>query len=184
VCADRAASAGCGGVTYATIDNGTAWATHCDVVTSVDRAARRITAIGGNVSDRVKAKTFQLDAQGFLLPQQPNETCRLFAVVKVRDGTGTQRELEDDELQEESLVRAVRLNSSYAGAVHWPGHRAATGLAGVTGSPPTSAAFARAIARWQRRRGLTPDGVVGPDTGDEVSRVLGGRGVPPSDPPG
>ncbi|MEJ2886324.1 DUF2272 domain-containing protein [Actinomycetospora aeridis] len=182
VCADREGSAGCGGVTYATIDNGTAWPTHCDVVTSVDRAARRITAIGGNVGDRVKVKSFDLDAQGFLLPQQPGERCRMFAVVKVRDGTATQRELEDTELEEEALARAVRLNSSYSGARGWPGHRAAAGLLG--GASPTSRVFAQTVARWQRRRGLTPDGVVGPDTGEEVSRVLGGVGHPPSEPPG
>jgi hypothetical protein len=182
VCADREGTSGCGGVTYATVDNGTAWATHCDVVTAVDRAARRITAVGGNVSDRVKVKTFDLDAQGFLLPQQPGERCRLYAVVKVRDGTATQRELEDTELEEEALVRAVRLNASYAGARDWPGHRAAAGLlgAGTSGGAP----FARAVARWQRRRGLAPDGVVGPDTGHEMSRVLGGVGHAPADPPG
>lgn len=87
VCADRDGGGGCGGVTYATIDNGTAWSTHCDVVTAVDRAGRKLTAVGGNVSQSVKAKTIAIDAQGFVVPQQSGQTCRYFAILKVRDGT-------------------------------------------------------------------------------------------------
>jgi hypothetical protein len=64
----RRSNGRCGGVTHATIDNGTAWSTHRDLVLSTDRAARKLTVVDGNVSDSVKDKAVAIDAQGFVVP--------------------------------------------------------------------------------------------------------------------
>ncbi|WP_405907345.1 DUF2272 domain-containing protein [Streptomyces sp. NBC_00828] len=177
VCADRDNGAGCGGVTYATIDNGTAWSTHCDVVTAVDRAGRKLTAVGGNVSQSVKAKTIAIDGQGFVVPQQSGQTCRYFAILKVRDGTTSQREAGPAApatvLDPDATARAIRLNTSYATALRWGEHLdAVTRLIASPGSTPADVTFARAVAQWQRDRGLTPDGVIGPDSWIEMVKVI------------
>ncbi|MFI0240426.1 DUF2272 domain-containing protein [Streptomyces sp. NPDC016845] len=179
VCADRDGGGGCGGVTYATIDNGTAWSTHCDVVTAVDRPGRKLTAVGGNVSDSVKAKTIALDAQGFVVPQQSGQTCRYFAILKVRDGAPPASQQESGPtdsaavLDPDAVVRAIRLNTSYASALRWDGHADAIArLIASPGSAPADATFAHAVARWQRGRGLTPDGVLGPDSWIEMAKVI------------
>jgi len=179
VCADRDGGGGCGGVTYATVDNGTAWSTHCDVVTAVDRAGRKLTAVGGNVSDSVKAKTIAIDAQGFVVPQQPGQTCRYFAIVKVREDTPSAPRQESGPAapatvpDPDATARAIRLNTSYATALHWSEHLdAITRLIASPGSTPADVTFAHAVAQWQRGRGLTPDGVVGPDSWIEMVKVI------------
>ncbi|WP_405639599.1 DUF2272 domain-containing protein [Streptomyces sp. NBC_00019] len=179
VCADRDSGGGCGGVTYATIDNGTAWSTHCDVVTAVDRTGRTLTAVGGNVSQSVKAKTIAIDAQGFVVPQQSGQTCRYFAILKVRDGTPPAPQQEAGPavlatlLDPDGTARAVRLNTSYATALRWGEHlHAITRLIAAPGSTPSDAAFAHAVAVWQRGRGLTPDGAVGPDSWIEMAKMI------------
>ncbi|WP_416960412.1 DUF2272 domain-containing protein [Streptomyces sp. Agncl-13] len=179
VCADRDGGSGCGGVTYATVDNGTAWSTHCDVVTAVDRAGRKLTAVGGNVSDSVKAKTIAIDAQGFVVPQQSGQTCRYFAIVKVREGTPSAPQQESGPaapatvLDPDATARAIRLNTSYATALRWSEHLdAITRLIASPGSTPADVTFAHAVAQWQRGRGLTPDGVVGPDSWIEMVKVI------------
>ncbi|NGO45740.1 DUF2272 domain-containing protein [Streptomyces ureilyticus] len=179
VCADRDGGGGCGGVTYATIDNGTAWSTHCDVVTSVDRVGRKLTAVGGNVSQSVKAKTIAIDAQGFVVPQQSGQTCRYFAILKVRDGTPSTSQQESGPaapatvLDPDAAARAIRLNTSYAPALRWGEHLdAITRLTASPGSTPADATFANAVAQWQRGRGLTPDGVIGPDSWIEMVKVI------------
>ncbi|MFY0618573.1 DUF2272 domain-containing protein [Shimia sp.] len=45
---------------------------HSDIVVSVDLAAKKITTIGGNVSNSVKAKTVQLDADNKLVDRREN----------------------------------------------------------------------------------------------------------------
>ncbi|NGO08416.1 DUF2272 domain-containing protein [Streptomyces sp. HC44] len=179
VCADRDGGGGCGGVTYATIDNGTAWSTHCDVVTAVDRTGRKLTAVGGNVSQSVKAKTITIDAQGFVVPQQSGQSCRYFAILKVRDGTpsATQQEAgpvaPTPVLDPDAMTRAIRLNTSYATALRWSERLdAITRLISSPGATPADVTFANAVAQWQRGRGLTPDGVIGPDTWIEMVKVL------------
>ncbi|WP_210587979.1 DUF2272 domain-containing protein [Streptomyces sp. GESEQ-35] len=179
VCADRDGGGGCGGATYATIDNGTAWSTHCDVVTAVDRTGRRLTAVGGNVSQSVKAKTIAIDAQGFVVPQQSGQTCRYFAILKVRDGTPSPPQQESGPaasvtvLDPDATARAVRLNTSYATAMRWGEHLdAITRLIASPGSTPADVTFAHAVARWQRGRGLTPDGAIGPDSWIEMVKVI------------
>ncbi|WP_136658039.1 DUF2272 domain-containing protein [Nitratireductor sp. XY-223] len=42
---------------------------HSDIVVSVDAGAKKITAIGGNVSNSVKDKKLKIDANGLLLPR-------------------------------------------------------------------------------------------------------------------
>jgi hypothetical protein len=175
VCADRPTGDQCGGVTYATIDNGTAWPTHCDVVTAVDRAGRKLTAVGGNVSNSVKAKTITTDAQGFVVPAQPGQTCRYFAILKVRATPAAPQQESGPAvaLDADALARAVRLNTSYASALRWGGYvDAISRLIIAPGSTPLDTSFALAVARWQRGRGLTPDGVIGPDAWTEMARVL------------
>ena len=164
VCADREMDGRCGGVTYATVDNGTAWSTHCDVVTAVDRAARRLTVVGGNVSHSVKGKLVEIDAQGFVVPQQASQTCRYFAVLKLRDGVPATQE---ETLDEDGATRANRLNTSYASALGWSAH-----LPAIRRLLPPGVPFARAVARWQHGRGLTADGVIGPDCWDDMRKVL------------
>lgn len=45
-----------------------AYSSHCDVVTKVDRAAKTVTTIGGNLGDSVMEKVWKTDASGKLLP--------------------------------------------------------------------------------------------------------------------
>ena len=173
VCADRESNGRCGGVTYATIDNGTAWSTHCDVVLSVDRAARKLTVVGGNVSNSVKDKTVAIDAQGFVVPAQAGQSCRYYAILKVRDTATTPQREAAAELAPDTLTRAVRLNASYATLLGWGRHVTAIGhLVGSPAATPADTAFAHAIARWQRGRGLAADGVLGPDCWADVAKVL------------
>ena len=44
------------------------YSSHCDVVTKVDRAAKTVTTIGGNLGDTVMEKVWKTDANGKLLP--------------------------------------------------------------------------------------------------------------------
>ena len=176
VCADRTSHGHCGGVTYATIDNGTAWSTHCDVVLAVDRAARKLTVAGGNVSDSVKDKTVAIDAQGFVVPAQAGQSCRYYAILKVRDVSAGPRQEAPVALHPDALARAVRLNTSYAPQLGWDRHLPT--IATVIAAPepsPAGTPFAHAVARWQRGRGLAPDGVIGPDSWTDLTRVIAHR---------
>lgn len=167
ICADRKTSGRCNGATYDNIDNGTKWATHCDVVIAVDRANRIVTVVGGNVDQSVKAKRFRLDAQGFLLPKQG---CGHFAVIKVRDvaaGSTTTA------LSGDLLAKATRLNRSYGQSLGWRDRAdAIAGLVGAPGAHTDETRFAQAVAVWQRRQGFTADGIVGPTTWAQLRRLL------------
>ena len=44
------------------------YSSHCDVVTKVDRAAKTVTTIGGNLGDSVMEKVWKTDKDGKLLP--------------------------------------------------------------------------------------------------------------------
>ncbi len=46
---------------------------HCDIVVGVDRGARRLEAIGGNVADSVTMSVLDLDAEGFLVVGRDRE---------------------------------------------------------------------------------------------------------------
>lgn len=178
VCADRETGGRCGGVTYATIDNGTAWSTHCDVVTAVDRAGRKLTVVGGNVSQSVKSKTVAIDARGFVVPQQAGQARRYFAILKVRDTSAAPQQEAGPALvlHPDMLTRAIRLNTSYATAMGWGGRLdAVTRLITAPGSTPAGPAFAHAVARWQQGQGLPADGVIGPDSWAEMARAIDHR---------
>lgn len=51
------------GVTY---DTTSSYASHCDIVSAVDRKKKQVRAIGGNVSDSVKESTYRLNEKGYL----------------------------------------------------------------------------------------------------------------------
>ena len=46
---------------------------HCDIVIGVDRGARRLEAIGGNVADSTTMSVLDLDAEGFLIVARDRE---------------------------------------------------------------------------------------------------------------
>lgn len=79
VVAERQSSAKvpCGSTTYDNVDDGSARATHGDVVIEVRSDA--IDVVGGNVADSVTLKTIKLDPNGFVA--QPNG-CKFFAIMK------------------------------------------------------------------------------------------------------
>lgn len=76
-------------------------------------------------------------------------------------------------LAPDAAARAIRLNTSYAPALRWGEHLdAITRLIASPGSTRSDATFANAVALWQRGRGLTPDGVIGPDSWIEMVKVI------------
>jgi hypothetical protein len=79
VCRDRERDGVCSGTTYANVDDGTPRASHCDVVTFV--GPRGITCVGGNISDSVRSRRYELDDQGFVRAEQGGG-CRCYAIVK------------------------------------------------------------------------------------------------------
>jgi hypothetical protein len=54
---------------------------HCDIVIDVDRVKNRIRTVGGNVGDRVGAKTIKLTPDGFLR-ETAGDGCRWIGVLK------------------------------------------------------------------------------------------------------
>lgn len=143
-----------------------------------DRAGRKLTVVGGNVSQAVKSKTVAIDAQGFVVPQQAGQSGRYFAILKVRAASAApQREAGAAfTLHPDNVTRAIRLNTSYADVMGWGGRLAAiTSLIAAPGAPPAGPAFAHVVARWQRGRGLRADGVVGPDSWTEMARAIDHR---------
>jgi len=61
------------GVTY---DTTSRYASHCDIVSAIDRKKKQIKAIGGNVSDSVNESTYRINNKGFL------EKGKIFVVIK------------------------------------------------------------------------------------------------------
>src|SRR3954447_15144055 len=70
---------------------------------------------------------------------------------------------EEDELSSTALTEAVSDNARYAQLLGWSAHidRIAQ-LLGFTNMTPDMATFTQAMAVWQLRNALKPDGVVGP----------------------
>lgn len=75
--------------------------------------------------------------------------------------------------------KAVTQNRDYMSSLHWQPHfdRIVT-LLGFTNLSPDEATFARAVADWQGRNGLTADGIIGPNTWAKLSTALGLAGPP------
>lgn len=186
LCADRPCrdKAPCNGATYENVDNGHSWCAHCDIVTRVDRAGRTVHVVGGNVSESVKCRKYNLDAQGFVLPHQGR--CGHFAIAKVREtgvagSSGTPPSAGGGGsflrllglLGPDQLAKAMRLNRSYGGRLGW--RNRVDAVARLLGGPQLTldeATFAYAVARWQSAHGLAGDGVLGPDTWAAMRRLL------------
>jgi hypothetical protein len=72
------------------------------------------------------------------------------------------------------LARAAALNPRFGRSLGWISHRPRiAALLGFTASTPDELGFARALALWQQRNGLTPDGILGPRTWARLSPLLG-----------
>jgi hypothetical protein len=81
--------------------------------------------------------------------------------------------------------RAVLRNRYWGRKLGWsPHYDAIARVLGFTDMMPGEQAFAEAVAGWQRARGLTPDGIVGPKTWAALkASVLGGGSAPGPRPP-
>ncbi|MCX4672361.1 DUF2272 domain-containing protein [Streptomyces sp. NBC_01381] len=185
LCADRPCGPNkpCNGATYDNIDNGHGWCTHGDIVTAVDLARRTVRVVGGNVDQSVHARTYRLDAQGFVLPKQGR--CGHFALIKVRapgsggaaggagaSGLGSVFRL-FGLLPPDALAKAMRLNRSYGERLGWRGR--IDSVARLLGDPQLAGdevRFAHAVAQWQGQHGMAKDGIVGPDTWAALRRLL------------
>src|SRR4051812_48581776 len=86
---------------------------------------------------------------------------------------------EEDELSSASRKEGVSDNTRYAQLLGWSAHidRIAQ-LLGFTNMTPDIATFTQAMAVWQSRNGLKPDGVLGPVTWGTVQRALGIAAAP------
>ena len=85
----------------------------------------------------------------------------LFGVDELDEG----EEEFDYFLSARKVNRAVRLNRRYARRLGWQKYRdRIVRLLRFTNDTTNKRAFAQAVARWQRRQGLTADGIIGPNT--------------------
>ena len=93
----------------------------------------------------------------------------------------TTEELEQDELTATNLTNAVDENRRYAQLLRWSDQydRIAQELLGFTSMTPDMATFTQAVAGWQSRNNLKPDGVIGPVTWGALQRALGIAGAAP-----
>lgn len=81
----------------------------------------------------------------------------------------------------DSLARAVELNRRYAQSLGWqPYYDRMARVVGFTNLSPDEPTFARAVAVWQGRNGLTADGVVGPRTWARLQAALAGAPSSPA----
>ncbi len=63
----------------------TFYASHSDIVVDIDMAGGKITTIGGNVSNSVKAKSFDIDSAGKLVPRlESGQTVPWIGVLTIR----------------------------------------------------------------------------------------------------
>ena len=77
------------------------------------------------------------------------------------------------------LGKAVRANRVYGVRLGWQDRiREIARLLGVTSDTPSEEVFANAVATWQRRHGLSVDGIIGPNTWRRMQAAL--RVTPPS----
>src|SRR4051812_25401056 len=92
-----------------------------------------------------------------------------------RDYAPAERENEQGELSSSALQSAVSENTRYQQTLGWGAFidRIAQQALGFTDTTPDMATFTKAVATWQARNGLTPDGAIGPMTWTALRRVLG-----------
>jgi hypothetical protein len=80
------------------------------------------------------------------------------------------------------VASTLRRNRYYAGRLGWGAHAGQIAQAlGIAAAAPNSLAFARAVARWQRRAGFaTVDGILSPEMWLILrTRLAGAAGQPP-----
>ena len=75
--------------------------------------------------------------------------------------------------------RAIAANAQYAVQLGWGSqYGQILGLLGLDASA-TPMRFANAVASWQQGKGLSVDGIIGPDTGSQMQPLLGPIPPPP-----
>lgn len=90
-------------------------------------------------------------------------------------GVTGELEMETGSPPADALARAVELNRRYAQSLGWQAHfDRIVPVLGFTSRSPDETSFARALALWQGRQGLTADGVLGPRTWAALQPALGG----------
>jgi Putative peptidoglycan binding domain len=71
------------------------------------------------------------------------------------------------------LANAVLLNRDYSVKLGWERYQDKFGrILGFMNSSPTEEEFAKAVANWQKKQGLKPDGILGPNTWLRMKNVL------------
>lgn len=107
----------------------------------------------------------------------------------MRERTSLERELQDlgihrfaeasTPLSGGQIAKAVRANRSYGSSLGWQAdHDRIVRLLGYTNMTPTEERFAESVASWQRRAGLSADGIIGPRTWARMKALLGGTASP------
>lgn len=100
------------------------------------------------------------------------------AASRLAPDTGT---LERESSPQIEVDRAIRRNRYWAHRLGWgSSFGALTRLLGFTRMSPTVYTFSLAVARWQRRYGLTIDGILGPKTWRAMQQHLRARPPQPS----
>ena len=87
------------------------------------------------------------------------------------------QEPDSGKLDASSVRRAIHLNKRYAKTLGWEKHRTAIESYLVASkllvpSMWPESDFPRAVARWQQKRGLKPDGILGPKTWTRIKVML------------
>jgi hypothetical protein len=81
-------------------------------------------------------------------------------------------------LSNAELARAMLANADWGRRLGWDSYSAAIAKLTDAQSPDsTQAAFASALADWQKQEGLFPDGILGPATWGAIQKTLVPRGV-------
>lgn len=82
-------------------------------------------------------------------------------------------------LSSSDVAKAVSNNRVLGQSVGWkPYYHHIAQVVGFTAQTPTEEAFARAVAVWQARNGLTPDGIIGPMTWGKLQPLVRQVGAP------
>jgi hypothetical protein len=109
----------------------------------------------------------------------------------MRERTSLERELQDLGLHQEyetppalsgdQVARAIRANRRYGASLGWQAdHDRIVRLLGYSNQTPDEQRFAESVALWQRRTGLSADGVIGPRTWARIRASLGGMPAAPA----
>jgi D-alanyl-D-alanine carboxypeptidase-like protein/putative peptidoglycan binding protein len=80
-------------------------------------------------------------------------------------------------LSDNDTARAIVANARWAERLGWQAY--ADAITALLGAPKGNRGFAQALAAWQARHGLEPDGILGPKTWAAVQVSLGVVHAPP-----